>query len=334
MKRVLLIDFDTPCYASASVTQERQIEVLHKPTGLTKMFGTRTELKERLKQLDKLDKLETDYEIKDIQIPEPVANTCHVLKSLVKNYIADTNPDSVEFFISGKDNFREALELPSKYKDNRKDMLRPVNLKDVRQYAINKYKPMVCDGYEADDAIVFRGYEILNQGDMPILAVIDKDAFAYSGLYVYNPDHPDRGVKQLPDLGSLWLDDKNKVRGEGFLWYCFQHLNGDTTDNFKPTEICGVRFGEKSAYKLLKDCQTKQEALQKVVEQFKVWYPLPVTYKDWEGKEQTKNYLEIAQLYFKCCRMKVTKNDDLDFVKFCKQHGVKLYDEPETVLQS
>ena len=36
--------------------------------------------------------------------------------------------------LSGKNNFRDNLPLPSKYKGNREDMIRPLLLNDVKDY--------------------------------------------------------------------------------------------------------------------------------------------------------------------------------------------------------
>lgn len=325
MKRVLLIDLDTPVYASAASAEVRSIEVLFTPKNLVKSFSTRTEFKARLKELGKLDRYDLDYQVKDVQDVNSKIRAYRTLKYKVEQYIEKTWADEVEFFISGANNFRDSLELPVPYKGNRKDTIRPIVLKDVKNYVIKKYNPLICHGEEPDDAVIWRGYEVLREGNVPIVATKDKDAFAYSGLWLFNIDKQDDGVNLIPDLGRLWLDHKGKLRGEGFLWYCAQQVNGDKgTDGFKPTDLCSARFGDVATHRLLKDCKNKQEALQKVLWQYKQWFPEPLTYLDYSGKEHTKNYIEIAQLYHKACRMKVTKDDDLDFVKFCKSYGVDL----------
>ncbi len=323
MKRILLADLDTPVFAAASVSETRSIDVLHIPTGLHKSFSTRTEFKNRLKEINRLERL-NEYEVKDVQETEPIENACHTLKAMMKQYIELTQSDEVLYFISGKDNFRDSLKLPSKYKSSRVDKIRPLLLPDVKRFAINKFKPMICDGQEPDDVIVWKGYELLREGHYPILLSIDKDSLAYSGLHLFNQKHPEFGVITLPDFGYLEVNTKREVKGKGFLWFCFQLLMGDATDSFKPCELAKVKFGEISVYNVLKDCKTEHEALTCVLKQYKDWYPNPVVYRDWTGQLQTKNYIELADLYFKCCRMKSTKDDDLDFVKFCKSYGVDL----------
>lgn len=322
-KRILIIDLDTPCFAASAVSEDRSVLVTHEPTGLQKSFKTRTEFKEVLKAKQKEDKL-PEYSFKDIQEAEPIENACHTLKSMLTRYIDDLEAEEVLYFISGKDNFRDSLPLPTKYKSSRAGTLRPLLLSDVKKFATAKYKATVCHGEEPDDAIIYTAYDLKNKGYDPIILSIDKDSLAYSGLKIYNQDKPEQGIVELPQLGSLWIDDKGKVRGNGFLWYAFQHVLGDKTDSFNPAELADVKYGEKSAYKLLHDCKSEQEVLNKVIQQYKKWYPEPITYIAWDGKEYTKDYIQIADMYFKCSRMKTDEFDDLDFVKFCNKLGVEL----------
>lgn len=322
-KRIALIDLDTPCYSSAAVCEERSVLVTHVPSQKTKVFKTRTEFKDRLKELDRFDKLE-EYTFLDQQEPQPIENACQVLKTVIGKIEEAVQADHVMTFIGGKENFRDYLPLPTKYKSSRADTLRPLLLKQVREFAINKFKAEVCNYDEADDRIIYRAYELSDKGHTPIVVTIDKDALAYSGLLLFNQDKPEDGIIKIPNLGSLWVDDKDKVRGNGFIWYCFQMIVGDPTDSYKPTELCGVKFGEKSAYKLLKDCKTEYEALTKVIEQYKVWYPNPVEYKAWDGRIYTKDYIDLMQLYHRCVRMKAHEYDELIFHDFCLNYGVQL----------
>ena len=43
---------------------------------------------------------------------------------------------------------------------------------------------------------------------------------------------------------------------------------------------------------------TAKECLDKVVEQYRQWYPEPITYTAWNGKEYTKDYKGLLQLFF------------------------------------
>lgn len=322
-KRILLIDLDTPCFASAAAVEDRWVIVTHNPSKKTKIFKNRTEFKNRLKEKGTFDKLD-EYSFEDDRSTEPIQNACHILNNMIKNIETYTQPDEIRYFISGKDNFRDNLEFKTKYKSNRVEMIKPLLLSDVRQFAINKFKPEICNGDEADDRIIYRAYELMNEGHDVVVSTIDKDANAYTGISLFNQDKPENGITTVPELGKLWIDSKNKVRGIGFIWYCVQMLDGDPTDTYKPTELCGVKYGEKSAYKDLIDCTSIKELLGVVLSKYKEWYPESVTYKAWDGKEYTKDWFQIASLYHKAVRMKETPDDPLDFREFCNKHGVEV----------
>ena len=319
-KVIALVDLDTPVYKAAAAVEERGIIVTHSPTGVKKSFGTRTEFKDLLKSKDKIDKL-SEYEIQDTQEAEPVENACHILNNHIKFILDSFWCDEVVYMISGKTNFRSELPLPTKYKSNRVG-LKPLLLKQVQTYAWKKYKATVTQNEEPDDMQVWMGYEILKRGDVPILCTGDKDSKAYSGLSLFNPDKPEMGVQVIPDLGSIWEDDKGKVRALGMKQYGLQQLIGDGTDGFKPTDLCGVKFGEKSALKLLEPCKTEKEDLEVVVQQYQKWYPNPFEYTAWNGAKIESDWKHMLNLYHACCRMKETKDDPLIAYDFYKRYGV------------
>lgn len=321
-KVIALVDLDTPVYKAAAAVEERGIIVTHSPTGVKKSFGTRTEFKDLLKSKDKIDKL-SEYEIQDTQEAEPVGNACRVLNNHIQIILDSFWCDEVVYMMSGKTNFRNDLPLPTKYKSNRV-ALKPLLLKQVQTFAWKKYKAIVTQNEEPDDMQVWMGYEILKRGDIPILVTGDKDSKAYSGLSLFNPDKPDEGVQVIPDLGSIWEDEKGKVRALGMKQYGLQQLIGDTIDGFKPTELCGVKFGEKSALKLLEPCKTEKEVLEVVVQQYQKWYPEPFEYTTWNGKKMESDWKYMLNLYHCCCRMKETRDDPLIAYDFYKRYGVIL----------
>lgn len=321
-KTTAIVDLDTPCYAAAAVCDNRSVLVKHEPTGKTKVFKNRTEFKDLLKSKGKSNFEE--YSFEDIQEPEPIENACHTLKMGINRILEAVEPDEVIYVISGSSNFRDNLPLPTKYKSSRASILRPALLGDVREFVKKKYKPLVTQNEEADDMQIYLGYEELYKGNKPVLVSIDKDCLAYSGLFIFNQDKSELGVQEIPKLGYLEIDSKNKVRGKGFLWYCFQHLVGDIVDGYRPTDLTNVKFGEKSAYKILVGCKTEQEALLAVLDTYKKWYPDTFTYTDWQGVEHEANHKTILDLYFKCCRMKSHEFDELNAEEFFAKYGVEL----------
>ncbi len=321
-KVIALIDLDTPVYKAAAAVEERGIIVTHSPTGIQKSFSTRTEFKELLKSKDKIDKL-PEYAIEDTQEAEPVENACHILNNHIKFILDSFWCDKVIYMMSGKTNFRNDLPLPTKYKSNR-TALRPLLLKQVQTFAWKKYNAIVTQNEEPDDMQVWMGYEILKRGDIPILCTGDKDSKAYSGLSLFNPDKPEQGVQVIPNLGSIWEDEKGKVRAIGMKQYGLQQLIGDSIDGFKPTELCGVKFGEKSVLGMLEPCNTEKEVLEVIVNKYKEWYPNPFEYTAWDGKKIQSDWKHMLNLYHACCRMKETKDDPLIAYDFYKRYGVTL----------
>jgi hypothetical protein len=323
-KRVVIFDCDVLSYRVAAASEERRIEVTHIKSGRTKVFKNRTAFKDFLKESE-FEYIPDNYLIKDIQLPDDVSYALHTLKVQIKGIEDKLWVDDSYFFISGSDNFRESLPLPVKYKSHRADTLKPVNLKKCRQYLIDKYKAKVVNGCETDDALIYKGYELLDKGYEVILVTNDKDANAYSGLSIYNYTSENPEIRKLPDLGYVRLDeDQKKIKGEGLLWYCAQLIIGDATDCFKPTQLSKVKFGDTSAYKALKDCKTEQEALTICANLFKSWYPEEFTYTAWNGKNIQSDWKHMLNLYHQCCRMRETENDALIAYDFFKRHGVLL----------
>lgn len=321
-KTVAIIDLDTPIYKVAAACEERSILVKHSPTGIEKSFKTRTEFKELLKKKDKLDALE-DYLIGDVQKAEPIENALHLLKNQVDRILEPLWADEVVFLMSGRTNFRNDLPLPTKYKSSR-TAVRPLLLKQVQQYAKKKYNTIESINCEPDDAQIFIGYEYLNKGHKPIIVSSDKDSKAYSGLHLYNPDKPDDGIVEIPKLGTIEIDSKNKVRAWGMMQYGLQMKIGDITDSYRPTELCKVKYGEKSAHKSLVECKTEQEVLLEVIRQYKEWYPEEFTYIAWNGKAVESNWKHMLSLFHKCVRMQEVENDALIAYDFYNRFGVNL----------
>lgn len=325
-KKILLIDGDILCYRIAAICENRTINVLHKKSNKSRVFQTRTAFKEFL-SAKSYDYVPDDYTIEDCQEINPDMNYGYLLSNQVKSITEQLWPDKVEIYLDGGNNFRSDLPLPTKYKSSRSIQLTPLLRKSCKDYLVRKHGAVLIGGCEVDDAVIFKGYKYLSEGHDVIVATSDKDASSYTGLKLFNftTDNPE--VVEIPSLGKLWIDDKGKVRGVGHLWYCTQLMIGDSVDAFKPTELCKVKYGEKSAYKALKDCTTEKEALDIVIKQYRAWYPEPITYVDWSGKEhKDKNFLFFLNLYHRCVRMREVEDDPLIFWDFCKRFDINLGD--------
>ena len=334
--KVTIIDADSVAYRSAAASEERLIKVTHIPTGKVKEFKNRTELKTRLKEKGTLDQLD-DYLIEDIQKPEPIANCLHTVKRQIEMISSVTEADDTIIVVGGKSSYREELPLPTKYKGNRDNMLRPIHLKEAKQYLINKFKAVEINGIESDDAVIVYAEQMKDQGHDVTIASIDKDSRQVQGFTIYDySKEPEQGFFKCNN-DTIQKIEKNgkpaKVTGTGIGFLAFQCLNGDRVDFYRPTELAGIKFGDVGAYNLLKDCKSTTEFLTVVKEQYEKWYPEPVTYTAWDGKEYTKDWKEILDMYFKCCYMLRSEFDDADSRKFFLKYGVDLDKEDENELQ-
>lgn len=323
MKPTIVIwDGDTLSYRACAATEKRTVEVTHVPTGKTKIFKNRTECKDRLKELGK----EFDpvvYKFKDIQTPEPVSHATHIMKTQLEKVNDLLFADEYLVCLSGKSNFRDTLPLPSKYKGNRDDTLRPLNLKEGKMYLYKNHPSLLAKHREADDDLIIKGYEYLAKGYNVILCSQDKDAYAYSGLTLYDFTVESPKLETMPSFGYL-LDTGKKITGAGFLWFCFQWLNGDATDNYKPVELARIKFGEKGAYNILKDAKDEKDAIERVIQQYNHWYSNGVKYTDCFGVERFAKVDFLLDIYYKCSRMMSTEDDPLDYRLMCEKYGVDL----------
>lgn len=302
-KTIVAIDGDLIAFKAAAANEERSIEALHVPTGDVRTFKHRTEMKKAI-ALDGL--LFEDFEITDVQTPEDISHALHTVKHMVQGIVEKAEADTIEMYMSGNDNFRDNLPLPEKYKGNRTDTLRPVQLKEVREYLVKKYNAVVYHG-EADDYLSIRQWEEKDTGNKLVVASIDKDTYGCDG-WMLNWDKMDKPFF-IEGLGKLWQDDKGKVWGTGFKWKCLQWLIGDDVDNLKPTFLCKVKYGEKSAFKVLDPLTTYAECIKAVAGKYKEWYPGVVQYTDQCGREVEATWLDLMQTYFLGIHMKRWETD-------------------------
>lgn len=321
-KIIAIYDGDSVAFRASAAVDHRSVLVKHLPSGRTKVFKTRTEFKDMLVTKGMEFKSE-NYEFTDQQEAESLINVCKIMKNQILRINAKLNATEYLICLSGKENFRDNLVLPSKYKGTREGVMRPIHLKAAKSFLWRNHPSLLAENREADDDLIIKGYEYLSKGYTPILISQDKDAFSASGLTLYDFTLKEPTAELVPDFGSLWDTDK-KITGRGFIWLMFQMLAGDSADDWKPSEIAGIKYGEKSAYKVLKDCKTKEDALSKVIDQYKKWYPETIEYIDWEGHKIVADYKDIFGIYFKCARMMQHETDDLSAKDFCYKYGVQL----------
>lgn len=324
--KISVVDLDSVVYRSAAASETSTILVTHNPTQLEKEFKNRTEFKAILKSKNKLDKLE-EYSITDQYVAEPLENCLHTIKRQIEKIKEATQADQMVLVVGGKDNFRDTLPLPKQYKGNRIDMHRPIHLAAGKQYTIERFGAEEINGEESDDAIIYKGYELKEAGYDVTVVTIDKDSLQADGLKLY-----DFTTDTTTFTEGHWFDivkrksgtDKPTGSGVGFLAY--QMLQGDATDHYFPRDLVDIKYGVTKFHKDTRHCISPKDYLELVIKKYKEWYPIPVTYLDYSGKEQTKDWKELLDLYFKCCYMKRAKDDKSCSKEFFAKYDVNLND--------
>jgi hypothetical protein len=314
---IAVIDGDEIAFSIAAACETRTIKVTNKLNHESSCFKHRTEMKKFLHGLEVPDDF---YTVEDVQVADDIANACHSVKVSIEGIKQACKADKVEVYLSGKDNFRDSLPLPTKYKSGRTDMIKPILLPDVRAYIVKKYNAKIVDGKEVDDVVCHRMWDGHKSGQKIIGCTYDKDALSNTG-WLYNRDKMTE-PEYIEGLGELHIDGKNKVRGKGRKWGYLQWIVGDSTDSYNPSEVAKVKYGEKSAYKLLAPLQTDKECIQAVYDLYKTWYPAEVKYTAWDGSEVVTDAVGMMQMYMDCYRMKRFPTDHVKVIDVLKRFDI------------
>lgn len=313
---IAAIDGDLLAFKASAANETRSIEVTHVPTGRIKVFKHRTEFKETI-DLEKFPL--TAFVINDKQETADLSYALHTVKKMIEGICKTCKTDQYEIYLSGADNFRDTLPLPSRYKGNRDGLMRPLQLTEVKDYLINVHKAEVVVG-EADDKISIRQYEGVKSKTKIIGCSTDKDSLGTDG-WIYNWDTMEKPML-VKGLGELHIDEKGKVRGHGSKWKYLQWIVGDQIDGLNPCELAKVKFGEKSGYKALVDLQTEKECWQAVHDLYLKWYPESIEYIDQNGAKCCADYLDIAQVYWDGIHMLRWEGDRVNVREVMQKMGI------------
>ena len=307
--KLAVIDGDIVAYRCAAANEKRSVVAVHNETLEKFEFDTATDFKAWAGD----DK--GYYELTPVQTSSPLENALHSIKQSIAKITEQAKCDNYHVVLSGKTNFRLQLPLPTRYKDNRKDSVKPLQLQECRDYLIKVHEAEVVENDEADAALVSYMYQGYKAGDYVVQCSLDKDSLHGEG-WVFNwitMSEPElitgygalemvlKETNRKTAKGEPVFDKSIKGKGRAWLWY--QILFGDAVDGFKPCELAKAKLGEIGAYALLKDCKTDKEAVQVLVDQYKRWYPNIVKYTAWDGTLQVKGWMEIMQMYADCAYM-------------------------------
>lgn len=324
---VLIVDLDVVVYRLAAAVETRAVKCTYLPTGTNKEFANKTEMKAFLKSKNiDFEADQAKYVVENIQY----AGDFSQCKKMIDSMLADMRDfvwaDKTYYHLGASGNtMRQLLPLPTRYKSNREEMIRPVNLEKAKNYVRRAYNAFERQGLEADDTISIQAYEELAKGNYPIIATIDKDAYQSVGIQILDWLKKPWKLYSVPSLGRLYVDDNNAVKGDGNKFLAFQTLAGDPTDVYKPYELSKIKYGPKKAYDLLKDLKTEREVWQAVVTEYKRLYPTEFEYKDWQGNIVQADWFEMLDLYFKCAYMLRSKDDEASFIQYVAQYDVEVF---------
>jgi hypothetical protein len=320
-ERILIIDADLIAYRYAAANETRSINAKHLKSGKEKVFKNRTELKTLLKE--KGFEFNADaYSIQDVQTASSITFALRNVNGLIKRLTEHTWADKVELYLGSGKTFRHDLPLPVAYKNNRSDLLKPLQLQNVRRYMQVKHKAVLIRHIEADDMLSIRAYEELAKGNYPIIVSADKDSQQSQGIEVLDFTKDDWQGNVIPVIGSL-RKDKSDIKGDGLKFLAFQVLAGDKADTYKGYELSQVKYGPVKAMKALDSANTEQEILQVLISEFKLLYPDPFTYFDCHSVEHTEvDWFDMLQMYWQLAYMKRSIDDDSSFVRFASEKGI------------
>lgn len=315
-KPFVAVDSDTLLYGATAACEDRSILVTHVPTGKTKSFSNRTEFKQTMKSKGK--EVTADYEIEDIQEPQPLEHTLHIVKQRVENILDNFPGCEVVFCAGDKNNFRAALPYPTKYKGNRDNALRPLLLKDVHRAFNKKYKSVISDGHETDDEISILAYEALNQGREAIVVSPDGDSRQFDGLKLGGYHSDLSSCISIEFFSKMKWTDGN-FDSYGFPWMVMQCAVGDATDGLNPTYLPKKRYGEKGFFNEFGSLKTPEELCLKLIEKYQEWFPSEFVYTSWNGVDVVADWKFMLNLYWKGTTMKRKRDEEPDFLSFIKE---------------
>lgn len=206
-------------------------------------------------------------------------------------------------YLTGRGNFREKVATYQMYKGNRYDKHgnrikpQPKWLQAVRQYLMDKYDAVLCEGQEADDALAIAQVKCnASQGYESIISSIDKDLKIVVGLH---HDQNSGYIELVTELGYLKFDGKNKLRGAGLKFFYAQMLMGDSADWIpglpKVTPEMKEAFdgvtrlggcGPKAAFGVLDGAEDAGECLRRVLDCYASYWNGSRSYINWRTGDE------------------------------------------------
>lgn len=318
-------------YQAAFVGETKSIIVTHKATGRQKEFNNRTEfyghhskkaggwLAERNKERDSPFTVD-EFVITDKVVPDKIDFVLHTAKTMVETDLKASGAKSYKAFLGEGESFRVGKSTIVKYKD-RDVTNKPFHLDAVTEYLEKKFRAETVTDIEADDVVVIECF-----GNRNNFALIEDKDYWGQPIKVWDRNQQHRGVVDCNKFGHLFLDDKGKIRGEGRIFLYWQIAYGDDVDTYWANSASDIKWGEKSAYKALKDCTNDQEAWTSVINTYKMLYPEPKVITGWRQDPVEIDWKYVLEENATMARMLTSLDDSRDFKldEYLNKLGVSL----------
>ncbi|AGH32263.1 hypothetical protein VPHG_00200 [Vibrio phage 11895-B1] len=366
-------DFDGVVYRVCSNMEHRLIKVKHKTEDIEEVLQNITTFKGRGKKISEVSWLGVqnikrevegkplfnvdDFEItpfqelkmeKDKALEQAKIQIFMKIKQVKQQY----GIPKVKLLLGEGSSFRESLNQAKLYKGNRADTLRPLLLKEVRQWVLDEldseFAAPLDDGrvIECDDLSNFYGVlgyqNYVKTGKFNFIELSpDKDSPAQSGKLMVNPDthtgenNPLRGKFKFPQAMLIHTTNKSigdvelvvkggekstskEVKGYGLKFLVYQAILGkDQADSYNCLGDIGISLGDVEAYKLLKPCKTAKEVLQVAIDTAYERTPYGVQYTSHKGEKLDVDTMTYLNEYFRTAYMLRNTKDCMDLYKLC-----------------
>ena len=163
-----------------------------------------------------------------------------------------TGCTSYKMYLTGKGNFRHDIAVTATYKGNRQQP-KPFHYNNMRLWLIHCHGAKVINGMEADDALSI--VQTL-KGDKTCIVSRDKDLRITPGWhYGYRVgNQAESPLEYITEFGYLQKKG-SKVIGGGLMFFYYQLLVGDSTDNIKGL----YKVGPVKAYNALYPAESEKD---------------------------------------------------------------------------
>ena len=209
---------------------------------------------------------DVEHELDFYEWMESLDTGLMVLNAMRRDLRAATHGARQRWYLTkGSTLWRNEYATIQGYKDNRKDMKKPVYYDDLRQYMVDKFGAKILKGLEADDGVAALARE--HPGKM-IIGSGDKDLLTVPGLHI-NPGKIKEGVFFQSELAAC-----------RFLYG--QMLTGDKVDNIKG--LSGDKqhpgWGPVKARKAMEQFDNEYDMATFVAQQYALKYPEGIMLED------------------------------------------------------